>query len=415
MDKWMDSPWFIRAIALVLAILLFTSVNNELNGTSRDIGFAQNSDEQTVQGVPVEIYYDTSNLIVYGAPKKVNVTISGPKSIVENTKAVRDFSVYLDLRNAKIGSQRVKLKTKDLSDKLKAKIDPAYVNVSVQEKVSVNYKVEPEFNQHLLSEGYEAGTPSIDPQTVKITGGKDVIGQISYVKASIDWNGEINSTFTRDATVQVLDKDLNKLDVSVEPDTVQITVPIDNPSKTVPITVNPVGQEGSNIAIKSITANPKTVKIYGRNDVLKAIDALPVNVDISKITKSQDISVPLSPPDGINKMSEGTVTVHVETVQKTVKKTFSNLNIDTKGLPSKDTIEFITPPNGKIDLTASGSSSDMQNIASADFQVYVDLSGLNPGDHTVNLEVKGPNNIDWKLPTQSVKVSLKDNLQSSKT
>jgi YbbR domain-containing protein len=415
MDKWMDSPWFIRAIALVLAILLFTSVNNELSGSNRDIGFAQNSDQETVQDVPVEIYYDTSNLVVYGAPKTVDVTISGPKSIVQNTKAVRDFSVYLDLRNAKIGTQRVKLKTKDLSTKLNAKINPAYVDVSVQEKVSVNYKVDPEFNQHLLADGYEAKTPTIDPQTVTITGGKDVISQISYVKASIDLDGEINSSFTRDAEVQVLDKNLNKLDVNVEPDTVQITVPVDNPSKTVPITVNPVGQESSNIAIKSITTTPKSVKIYGRSDVLKDIDALPVNVDISKITKSQDISVPLSPPDGVNKLSEGTVTVHVETEDKTEQKTFSNLSIDTEGLPSTDTVQFITPPNGKVDLTASGKSGDMQNLSSSDFQVFVDLSGLDPGDHTVNVEVKGPNKVDWKVSTQSVKVTLKGNQQSSNT
>lgn len=98
-----------------------------------------------------------------------------------------------------------------------AKISPAYVTVTVQEKVTKEFRVDAEFNSNLLASGFEAETPSVEPKTVKITGAKDVIDQITYVKATVDSKREISSTITRDAKVQVLDKSLNKLNVDVDP------------------------------------------------------------------------------------------------------------------------------------------------------------------------------------------------------
>ena len=38
----------------------------------------------------------------------------------------------------------------------------------------------------MIEDGYAAGTPMVKPNKVKITGGKDVMDQISYVKAVVD-------------------------------------------------------------------------------------------------------------------------------------------------------------------------------------------------------------------------------------
>ena len=48
------------------------------------------------------------------------------------------------------------------------------------------------------------------PSTIEVTGAKSVIESISFVKASITGDKEINKSFEQQARVRVLDKDLNE-------------------------------------------------------------------------------------------------------------------------------------------------------------------------------------------------------------
>ena len=121
-----------------------------------------------------------------GIPATVDVTLKGPLTHIQSAKALKNFEVYVDLSKANIGKQKVKLKVKDLSDKLTATMKPATVNVSVQEKITKEFKVEAEFNSSQIEEGYSAGQPVVEPSNVKITGAKSVIDRISYVKATLE-------------------------------------------------------------------------------------------------------------------------------------------------------------------------------------------------------------------------------------
>ncbi|MBL5767381.1 hypothetical protein B5V88_06990 [Heyndrickxia sporothermodurans] len=404
MDKFMDNKWFIRIVALFLALLLYISVSIENGNKEKDT--RQKNENDVVQNMPVEVIYDQQNFVVTGVPETVDVTIDGPKGFVRTTKNLKNFTVYIDLTDAELGKQRVKLKLKDLSDKLTAKISPAYVTVTVQEKVTKEFRVDAEFNSNLLASGFEAETPSVEPKTVKITGAKDVIDQITYVKATVDSKREISSTITRDAKVQVLDKSLNKLNVDVDPETVEVTVPVKNPSKTVPITVNPIGDEKEGIVINSITTIPKNIKIYGRSDVLKSIDALSVDVDISKYDKDTELDVPIKVPKGINKLEPEIVKVRISTSEKKEEKTFSNIKVSSTGLPDDYTMEFLSPKNGEVDLTVNGTTKSLKDISASSFDILMDLSGLSPGVHEVNLKVDGPKDITWELSKKKAKIRL---------
>lgn len=400
----MDNKWFIRIVALFLALLLYVSVSIENNDKNKDV--KQKVENDVVENMPVELIYDQQNFVVTGAPETVDVTIDGPKSLVKTTKNLKDFTVYIDLSNAEIGKQRVKLKYKDLSDKLTAKISPAYATVDVQEKVTKEFKVDAEFNTNLLASGFESESPIVDPKVVKITGAKNVIDQITYVKATIDAKKEINQTITRNAKVQVLDKSLNKLDVEVDQDTVEVTIPVKNPSKTVPITVNPIGDEKDGVVINSITTEPKSIKIYGRNDVLKDIKALSVDVDISKYDKDTEFDVHIKVPKGVNKIEPEVVRVKLNISDKEEEKTIRDIQVSSTGMNENYTMQFLSPANGMVDLTVMGTSNSLKAISANDFNILMDLSGLAPGDHDVNLKVEGPNDVSWELSNKTVKIRL---------
>lgn len=188
MDKWldklMDNRNFMKLVALVMAMLLFGSIYDSNNATN-DINIPGEHDKETVEDIPIKSYYDTDNLVISGVPQTAKVTLKGPKPNLQNAKAQKEFEVYADLSKAKVGSQRVKLQIRNLSDKLTAEIEPEFVEVKVQEKVTKEFGVTVEFDGKVVAEGYEAGTPIVKPGKVKITGGKEDIESIRYVKAIV--------------------------------------------------------------------------------------------------------------------------------------------------------------------------------------------------------------------------------------
>ena len=75
----------------------------------------------------------------------------------------------------------------------------------------------------------------VDPATIEVTGAKSVIESISFVKATVTGDKEINKSFEQQARVRVLDKDLNKLNVTIVPEQVTVKVEIAEYNKEVPI------------------------------------------------------------------------------------------------------------------------------------------------------------------------------------
>ncbi|GAA0313964.1 CdaA regulatory protein CdaR [Bacillus carboniphilus] len=408
MDKLMDSPWFLRILALLLAMLLYISVNLPQNDSVRDSNTGENS--ETLTDVPVNLYYDTDNLVVTGAPKTVTLNIEGPRSIVQSATKLRDFEVYIDLTDAEIGKQEVEVQIRNLSEKLTATLDPTYVTVSVQERVTKEFTVEAEYNADLLQEGFSAGQPSVEPKTVKITGAKDTIEQISYVKATLETNGTLDSTVTREARVQVLDRLLNKLDVIVEPEVVEVTIPIRAIEKNVPINIKRVGVAQEGITIESMTLSTDTTKVRAvSQQVLDSIQDLEVTVNLRDIIESKDITVPLEVPEGVLLMEPEQVTLSVE-VTKTV--TLSTVPISIEGLGENEVAAFLNPENGAVNVTLTGSPTLINGIEASDLQVEIDVSELDAGEHEVDVIITVPETIDWEISQTTARIVIQENTES---
>ena len=77
MDKWFDnltdSRWFMKMVALVLALLLFVLYTMEVK--QMILMFQVKSKLRPFQEIPVKSYYDTENLVVSGVPETVEVTV----------------------------------------------------------------------------------------------------------------------------------------------------------------------------------------------------------------------------------------------------------------------------------------------------------------------------------------------------
>jgi YbbR domain-containing protein len=403
MDKLMDNPWFIKILAILLAILLYSVVPNS-GGKTNEINVPGENTTETIADIPVKAYYDTENLVVSGIPDMVDVTLEGPMPHVQSAKALKNFEVFVDITNAEIGNQKVTFEVSGLSDKLKATIKPGSITVAVQEKVTTEFTVEAEFDNDLIKEGYSAGQPAVKPNKVKITGAKDVVDRITYVKAALEGRDILDSTVTKEAHVQVLDKELNKLDVVVEPETVEVTIPIRSNTKTVPINIIEKGAPPEGLTIQSIELNVEEAVISGDEDTLKETDNVRVEVDVSKITENTTLSLPVIISNGITKVNPELVEVKV-VVTKT-EKTVSGVPITIKGLPEQFEAVINDPADSLINLLVFGSGSTITDLGPDDFNIFVDLTGLTEGDHNVTIQVDGPPDVNWKPDKSSAKITI---------
>ncbi|MEH7304974.1 CdaR family protein [Neobacillus drentensis] len=407
MDKMMDNPWFIKILALLLAVLLYSSVPHTGKKIT-DVNVPGEQSTATITNIPVNVYYDTENLVVSGIPNKVEITLKGPLTHIQSAKALKNFEVYVDLTKATVGKQKVKLKVRNLSDKLKATVKPSSVTVSVQEKITKEFRVEAEFNKNQIDEGYSAGEPTVGPNKVKITGAKSVIDRIFYVKATLGGKNNLKETFTEKADIQVLDKDLNKLNVKVEPETVEITIPVRSNSKTVPINIVRNGTAPEGVTIESIEIDETEATIYGSESVLNNTEKVRVEVDLSKITDNTTLTLPVIISNGITKVTPQTVKAKV-VVKKQEEKNVSDVPVHIKGLSDEYEATITDPENQMIDLLVNGPASAVTRVKPEDFNVFIDLSDLEEGDHEVDIHVEGPSALKWKPTKSSAKITINKN------
>ncbi|MGD6845288.1 CdaR family protein [Bacillus infantis] len=433
-DKLVDNRWFMKAVALVLALLLFDAVYDGSDNSS-EVNVPGDQDTELIEDVPVKSYYDTDNLVVTGVPDTVDVRVSGPKSHVQIAKTQRDFEVYVNLSDAEVGEKQVRILVRDISDRLDVTVEPRYATVSIQEKVTKQFKVEPEFNQSLLGDGYTSGAPSVKPDTVKITGAKDVVDRISYVKAALDVKGPVEESVTGAASIRVLDRDMNKLNVAVDPETVEVTVSVKSLAKTVPIDIVRKGSLPSGVTLNSIELDKTEARITGSEEALGQTERVRVEIDLGKITKDGARTLPVIIPDGITSVDPKTVEASVnvtaeskedkedagseedeaeaatppaEETKKDETKTFSNLPIDLTGTAEGYTAAFADGA-GRTNLSVQGPGSVITGLGSSDFNIFVEVSSLPEGEHDVPVKVTGPDNVSWKLSRETVKVSITKN------
>jgi YbbR domain-containing protein len=410
MDKLMNNHWVMRVIALFLALMLYASVNIEsgtpVNQPSTPLTPSPSTDKSSVTGVPVVTYFDQENLVVTGVPESVNVTLEGTTSTLTKARQLKDFEIYADLTNLSIGTHRVKLAYKNLSEDLKASINPSVITVSIEEKVTKDFSVEVDFlNENKLEEGYTPDQPIVNPNGIRVTASKEVIDQISSVKAAINLEN-VKETINKESRITIYDRDGNILPVEIEPSVVDVTVPIISPSKELPFKIVREGELGKGLSISNIEPKPNEITVYGPLDVLEKLEFIDgVKIDLSKIKEDTVLDVDIPIPDGVNKVNPEKLEIEVD-VDEQEEKSFTNKSIKAVGLSEGKELEVIDPESGTLDVKIYGAPNVMKNINSSDIELYINLSDLSDGEHEVNVEVNGPQNITWLLQQEKVKVKI---------
>ncbi|KIL51788.1 hypothetical protein KP78_01580 [Jeotgalibacillus soli] len=395
----------------------------------------------------MDVIYDQDTLVATGVPTTVDVTIEGPRQVVQQAKAVRDFRVFLNLSDLSIGRHQVALQHEGLSSRLRVTLSHPVADIYIDERVTEEFRVDPEFNNAIIPDGYELDALSVNPQTVEITGAKNVIESIRYVRASIDLNDPIDEEATVESQVQVLDQNLDKLSVSVDPPAVEVTISVTQPSKEVALVANQTGTIAEGLEVASLTLNDDAVTIYGQADALAEIDEIPVTFDLTGIEQSGSrIEVPIPLPDGVSRLSQQTASAIVifneveeaanpdsneqsvgeqapssnegdqasnpdpdsDTIVDSTEEeqTLSGLPVEVRGVSDDLRTAFIEPPSGELDLRVTGEQAELAEISEEDVSLYVDMTDLDEGEHELEVQIDGPANVTYILSQPSIRIEL---------
>ncbi|WP_424237554.1 CdaR family protein [Bhargavaea ginsengi] len=458
MDKFMDNPWFIRGIALFFAVLMFFVVQSDEEQGSRAAG---GTDIAVLKDVPVEVYFDDENTVVTGVPETVSMTIEGPGNLVRTTRSLKDFTLFVDLRTLTMGAHNVRVQTENISDKLEVSIDPDTVDVVIEERISREFRVDPEMNERLLAENHVINSLEADPSTVMVTGAKSVVESISFVKASVTADPGVDGPLEQQASVRVLDRDLNKMNVLVEPAEVTVRADISEYSRSVPVSLQQSGTPGEDVTIDAINTATESVKLFGPRNVLDEIGELPVPVDVSKVTASGKLTVELKKPAGVTKVSPGSIDVDIratvndndeetaeapdeteeqvadaeppaepgepespsggtsgggDTAQNSgaegegnaneeASGTLEGLAVEVRGLEEGQTGEVIQP-EGPLSLKIQGPKSAVDSAKSGDFKLFVNAGGMSEGEASLVVHVDGPSGLKAEPAPERVTVRI---------
>ncbi|SFB08337.1 YbbR domain-containing protein [Lentibacillus halodurans] len=407
MDNWFKSPWFVRAISLAFAIALYVFVQVEIDQYQNDSRLLPNTgaDVQTVDNVPVNIRIDEENYVVSGVPEVASVTLEGTTGTVTATARQQNFDIFVDLEGLEEGTHSVTLQHTGVPEELNVYIEPKTIEVTIEERSSEQFDVAVDFiNTDQLPEGYEIGQTETDPGQVTITSSTEVIEQIAIVKVFVDVAGITEPIDNREVPVNAYDASGNELNVRVEPESVNVSVDIDNPSKSVPVNVQTTGELSDGYSLSSISANLDEVEVFATNDVLQDIEEVSTEeIELADITESGTIDVGLALPDGASIPDTDTIEVTLELEQT---RTFEAVPIDVENLDTGQDISFVQPESQEMDMTVTGNQEDVSELTAEDFNVLVDAAGLEDGEHNIPITIEAPEDVDADGEFEQVTVEI---------
>lgn len=405
-EKWITRKNTLIFISLILAITLFLYVDNESNTIITDSA-------EVLYGQKVEITYNNNAYVVEGLPDTVDVTLIGRQVDLYLAKQLSGGTVTADLSGLGEGMHTIKLDYDSAITSVEAKLDPSVVNVTIYPKVSQSRTATVDvINKNSLNNKLSISNVELDNYEIVIKGAEHVLSEVATVKALVDVKKivkpEVGTTTLDDVKLVAYNSSGEVIkNIQTEPLRISAKITIDSPSKEVPVKVIPTGELEFGKAIDSISTNVTKIKIYGDKDVLKTIEYLPVEVDISKLNENKTYDVIVSKPSGIKELSNTNIKVTIG-VGKEVSREIEDVSIETINLDTNKYKAFSSGENSsKTTVVVKGTQKVVDSVDATMIKAQVDLDNYTEGEYEVAVKVIGEDNKASYTPkTTKIKIRI---------
>ena len=319
-SKWMTKKSFLVVISFILTMALFVYAS-ESSPSRQSAAVSIQTTSNTIGNVPVYVDMDSQLYTVTGLPEAVTLRIEGSSSSLLAVAGNASYRVKTpNLNELGTGKHMITLQVTGLPSGVKGTVSPETVEIMMEKKATVELPVSVNVNRSNLPGAYKNGQALVSPARVTISGPESLINQVENVLATVTVPENTKADYTSSVAVQALDATGKPLALKVEPEQVQVRVPITTNSKKVPLVLTTTGSAGSQYTYQ-LKSDIKEVTILGSQEVLDRLTAIPVVVDVSQMTKTTTQAVKLTLPTGVDSVTPENISVEVVVTPTTTQTT----------------------------------------------------------------------------------------------
>jgi YbbR domain-containing protein len=386
MDKWLNSHWFAKAVALLLAMMMWMVVNLETEPSPT----TEASQPVFIDGVNLHVLYDSDRYEVVKQPRTVKVALESNNPFYRHNFVPPDtYEVYVDVRHLGKGTHRVPVQYRGFPEEARVGIIPNIVEITLEEKKTVEREVSVELLGQ-VAPGYKAGEPIVKPFRVLVRVPESQVDDVAVVEAPVDLEGA-TSSIKKTVPLRVVDKAGNVIQrAEVIPLTVEVNVPVTSPFVKVPIKLNLTNELPDGYSLASVDMNVEEVTVYGPKEVIDALKASTYpgpEIDLRSITSDRLLELKIPVLENIVKVDPEYLKVSLKVVPSATKR-LEKIPIRISGL-SEQSQARVLAANGQeistIDVDVVGAPQILQKLTAEDVQVVADVSNLPVGVHEIEL------------------------------
>ena len=319
-SKWMTKKSFLVVISFILTMALFVYAS-ESSPSRQSAAVSIQTTSNTIGNVPLYVDIDSQIYQVTGLPESVTLRIEGSSSSLLAVAGNASYRVKTpNLNELGTGKHMITLQVTGLPSGVKGTVSPETVEIMIEKKATVELPVSVNVNRANLPGAYKSGQALVSPARVTISGPESLINQVENVLATVTVPENTKADYTSSVAVQALDATGKPLALKVEPEQVQVRVPITTNSKKVPLVLTTTGSAGSQYTYQ-LKSDIKEVTILGAQEILDRLTAIPVVVDVSQMTKTTTQAVKLTLPTGVDSVTPENISVEVVVTPTTTQTT----------------------------------------------------------------------------------------------
>jgi len=238
------------------------------------------------------------------------------------------------------------------------------------------------------ADGYQMGTPAINPEQVLISGSLEQVNRVARVMAVLE-RKDLKERFAGDLPLTLLDASgevIEDLEVTLDNNYAYVVVPV-VVVKEIPLTVNFLLGGGVNSeADYNYTIKPQKIIVSGQEEDLQNLTEISLgSIDLSKIINSKTISKEIVLDPSLENVS-GITTVNIDvTIKNLSTRTFEVDNIQLSNVPQGYRVTTVT----QIKMVmVRGHEEDLNLVDPSQIRIVADMSDYhNEGTYSVPARV----------------------------
>ena len=376
LGKLRESRWVFILLSIILAVVFWAYVR----------GVVDPDDSTTLHNVRLEVTGTSvltgQGLTVSGLSQEtVDLHVEAPSSVINNLVRYReDIYVPLDVSRCTEGENRVTVgqpvwPTNFNTDEvvLQGK-EPGVITVEVDRLYTNTFEVEFQLDGQ-VADGYQMGTPAIEPEMVTVSGPVEQVNRIAHVVAVLE-SEELSEQFSGDLPLTLWDaegNELTDLEITLNTETAYVVVPV-VVVKEVPLTVEVKAGGGATPQDAVVTIDPLTVTVSGQEEDIQELTEISLGeINLATVVGTNTFQLPITLDASLENVSgemSATVTVSVQGLSTTALDVD---NITMSPAPDGYTATLVTHVK---EVVIRGKEEDLAAINASQIRIVADLSNV---------------------------------------